>query len=326
MDRVIQRSAPVAHGMREIFLAGGCFWGMQKYMESVQGVLVTDVGYANGHTPHPTYEAVCAHGTGYAETVRVVYDPKVASLAFLLSLFFKAIDPISVNRQGGDVGDQYRTGIYYLNEADRPTVDNAIAALQRQYDRPIAIEVKPLETYYLAEAYHQDYLRKNPGGYCHVSDAMCAAAASATAYAKPDDETLRRTLTPLQYSVTQAGGTEPPFANEYDQHFEPGIYVDITTGQPLFASTSKFDAGCGWPAFAKPIDTLAVTEHHDSTHGMQRTEVRSSLGSAHLGHVFADGPTQMGGLRYCINSASLRFVPLAAMREQGYGDLVALVE
>ena len=131
-------------------------------------------------------------------------------------------------------------------------------------------------------------------------------------------------LTPEQYRVTQQNGTERPFTGEYDHHFEPGIYVDVVSGEPLFSSSQKFNSGCGCPSFAKPIAN--VTEHRDTTHGMIRVEVRSQHGDSHLGHVFPDGPRAMGGLRYCINSASLRFVPRAQMQAEGYGDYLDQVE
>lgn len=133
-------------------------------------------------------------------------------------------------------------------------------------------------------------------------------------------------LTPEQFHVTQESGTERPFSGEYDDHFEPGIYVDIVSGEPLFASSAKFNSGCGWPSFSKPIVDANVNELRDTTHGMVRTEVRSTGGDSHLGHVFQDGPTDMGGMRYCINSASLRFVPKDEMDAEGYGDYLDQVE
>lgn len=316
--------------MAEIYLAGGCFWGLEEYLSGVRGVIGTEVGYANGKTQSPTYEEVCTGNTGHAETVRVEYDRAVLPLDFLLHLYFEAIDPTSVNRQGGDRGTQYRTGIYYTDEADFPVIKDAIDRLQKELNKPVAVEVKPLENFSRAEEYHQDYLKKNPGGYCHIGwDKMKKAAdavVNPTAYSAPEKQELRQRLTPMQYDVTQHGATEPPFHNEFWLSFRPGIYVDVTTGEPLFASTDKFRSGCGWPSFAKPIDPDVVRAKPDHSHGMRRTEVRSRTGDSHLGHVFSDGPKELGGQRYCINSAALRFVPREEMEHEGYGYLLPLVD
>ncbi len=316
--------------MAEIYLAGGCFWGTEKYIGEVQGVTSTDVGYANGNTVNPSYEEVCHNNTGHAETVHVVYDPEKVSLPFLLEIYYQAINPISVNRQGGDTGSQYRTGIYYVDQNDEPIIRRSIQKLQESYDQPIAIEVKPLENYYLAEEYHQKYLDKNPNGYCHIGKEKFKKAAQAlvdpSLYNAPEQEDLKAKLTSEQFDVTQNSATEPPFHNEYWNYFAKGIYVDVTTGEPLFVSTDKFESGCGWPSFSKPIDPSVAVEKQDSSHGMNRVEVRSRVGNAHLGHVFPDGPKESGGLRYCINSAALRFVPLEEMEAQGYGKLIPLVK
>jgi peptide methionine sulfoxide reductase msrA/msrB len=315
--------------MSEIYLAGGCFWGMEKYIASIRGVQSTQVGYANGKTEHPTYEEVCYRNTGHAETVHVIYDPEIVSLDFLLQLYYESIDPVSVNRQGGDSGTQYRTGIYFVNEEDRPVIERSIALLQKRYDKPIAIEVKPLCSFSPAEEYHQKYLDKNPGGYCHIRKDKFEKAAKAVvdpaAYPAQGADVLSKNLTPAQYEVTQNSATEPPFQNEFYNAFKPGIYVDITTGEPLFASNDKFESGCGWPSFSKPIDPNVIREKTDTSHGMMRTEVRSRTGDAHLGHVFNDGPKNLGGLRYCINSASLRFIPKEDMESEGYGYLLGLI-
>ena len=150
-----------------IYLAGGCFWGCQKYFDLMDGVRETEVGYANGPTANPSYEEV-KHHAGHAETVRIDYDPDVLPLRALLEAYFQVIDPTSVNKQGGDEGVQYRTGIYYVNEADLPVIETALTALAARYEKPLAIECKPLECFYPAEEYHQKYLEKNPNGYCHI--------------------------------------------------------------------------------------------------------------------------------------------------------------
>ena len=316
--------------MSQIYLAGGCFWGMEKYIASIHGVEATEVGYANGTTENPSYEDVCHKNTGHAETVRVQYDPKQVTLSFLLNLYYDAIDPTSLNRQGGDRGTQYRTGIYYTDAADLPVIEHSLAGLQAKLNQPVVIEVQPLQAFYPAETYHQQYLQKNPGGYCHIGPEHFRRAAAAIVnpddYAKPDLEALRQGLSPEQFAVTQNNATEAPFHNAFHAQFKPGIYVDITTGEPLFSSTDKFESGCGWPAFSKPLDPHVVHEHMDTTLGRVRTEVRSRIGDAHLGHVFEDGPKDRGGLRYCINSASLRFIPREDMAREGYAALLPLVE
>lgn len=316
--------------MSEIYLAGGCFWGLEEYLASIHGVQATKVGYANGNTENPTYEAVCYQNTGHAETVYVLYNANILPLEFLLGLYYEAIDPVSHNRQGGDAGEQYRTGIYFVNEEERPVIQRSITRLQSRYNKPVAIEVSPLRNFTPAEEYHQRYLSKNPGGYCHIGKEQFEKAAKAlvnpAAYPVPDTDSLRKKLSPTQYQVTQHGATEPPFQNDYYQTFVPGIYVDITTGEPLFSSSDKFESGCGWPSFSKPIDPNVIREKSDTSHGMMRTEVRSRAGGAHLGHVFNDGPKKLGGLRYCINSASLRFIPKNKMESEGYGYLLSLID
>ena len=316
--------------MAQIYLAGGCFWGTEKYLSSLEGVVATEVGYANGRTENPSYEDVCYKNTGHAETVKVEYDADVLPLKELLKLFYEVIDPTSVNRQGNDVGTQYRTGIYYIDETDLPIIKESLKELKREYPVPLAIEVEPLDNYYPAEEYHQKYLDKNPGGYCHIGEEEFAKAKAMQAVKKPyqvkSKEELENTLTPLQYEVTQHSATEPPFQNEYYNNFKEGIYVDITTGEPLFVSTDKFESGCGWPSFSKPINQDLVKELKDNTYGMQRIEVRSKTGDAHLGHVFTDGPSELGGLRYCINSASLQFIPKEEMAVKGYGHLLPLLD
>jgi len=300
--------------MREIYLAGGCFWGVERYMRLVRGVVDAQVGYANGpEDAGVTYERVCA-GSGHAEAVRVVYDPGVIGLVQLLDRFFEIIDPVAVNRQGHDCGVQYRTGIWWEDDADEPMVEAALRSLQARTPEPVAIESGPLRNFTPAEDYHQEYLGKNPQGYCHISPAQMAHAQAT------------RHLTGMEYAVTQHGATEAPFSGVLDHEFSPGIYVDVVSGEPLFVSSDKYDSGCGWPAFSRPVDGSALTEHDDDTLPRHRIEVRSAGADSHLGHVFTDGPREQGGLRYCINSAALRFVPLAEMDAQGYGAYTPLIQ
>ncbi len=318
---------------KEIYIAGGCFWGVQKFFSLLAGVSKTEVGYANGKTDNPTYEQVCSGNTGHAETIKIQYDSNIIDLLFLLTMFYEIIDPTSLNRQGGDVGVQYRTGIYYRDPDDLPVIRASVSELSKRYSKPIVIEIAPLEHFWPAEESHQQYLTKNPNGYCHIGKEKFELAAATkpegegfTHFVKKTDAELKQELTDLQYDVTQKNATEPPFHNEYFDQFKSGIYVDITTGEPLFSSTHKFDSGCGWPSFSKPIDRELLREVSDLTHGMCRTEVRSKTGDAHLGHVFPDGPAEAGGLRYCINSASLRFIPKEEMATNGYAGYLKFLE
>ncbi|MFK8275944.1 peptide-methionine (R)-S-oxide reductase MsrB [Capnocytophaga cynodegmi] len=320
--------------MKEIYFAGGCFWGTEHFFKQIRGVVATQVGYANGNTQKPSYEEVYTDKTGFTETVKVVYDPKQVDLQLLLDLFYETIDPTSLNKQGNDIGTRYRTGIYTIDNSDREMITKSLNELASKYNQPIVVENLPLKNFYDAEEYHQNYLDKNPGGYCHINPKLFQMAKEANPmeksspmqYEKLNDEVLKEKLTEIQYNVTQKNATERPFHNEYWNEFREGIYVDITTGEPLFISTDKFDAGCGWPSFSKPIDKKLIAEKMDKSHGMTRIEVRSKTGDAHLGHVFTDGPSDKGGLRYCINSASLRFIPKDEMKKEGYGDYLNLLK
>ena len=310
---------------RIIYLAGGCFWGLEAYMERIQGVTDAVSGYANGKGDTTSYQLL--HATDHAETVKVTYDPNKISLDKLLQYYFRVIEPTSINKQGNDRGRQYRTGIYYQNEQDKAVIEAALKTLQSKYQAPIQIEVEPLKNYVEAEEYHQDYLKKNPNGYCHIDIKKAdEPLIDDKKYPKPSDAELKQKLTALQYDVTQGKHTERSFSNEYWDNFAPGIYVDITTGEPLFSSKDKFESGCGWPSFTKPIAAEVAEYQKDNSFNMTRIEVLSRSGHAHLGHVFDDGPRDKGGLRYCINSASIKFIPLDEMEKQGYGDLIPFVK
>lgn len=347
------------NSIKKIWFAGGCFWGVEAYFARIFGVAQTTVGYANGKTEYPSYYDI--KDSGHAEAVEISYDPQRVSLEYLIRQLFQIIDPTSLYRQGNDVGYQYRSGIYYKNDEDLEIIERMIKEEQEKHKHPIVTEVKMLENYYLAEEYHQDYLEKNPGGYCHVDFSKLPKAPkengresgafekgndspvdglkrikrflhgfgrldNPSIYTMPDRKELKSRLNEMQYAVTQKNRTEPPFKNEFWNNHEKGIYVDVVTGEPLFLSTDKFDSGCGWPSFTRPINEGVIREKTDLGFGMIRTEVRSRVGDSHLGHVFDDGPKEEGGLRYCINSASLRFIPLEVMDQEGYGSYKELVK
>lgn len=342
-DGVYYNDKGKAINTRSIYLAGGCFWGIEAYMERVDGVVDAVSGYANGNTANPSYEQVI-RGSGHAETVKVTYDADKIDLDTVLKYYFRVVDPTSVNKQGNDRGVQYRSGVYYTDKEDKAVIDAALKRVQSQYKQKVVVENEALDNFYLAEAYHQDYLAKNPNGYCHVDLSLAdekpagtpstklapantvAEALDPKRYAGFDKGALKNTLTKAQYDITQDAGTERAFSHEYDELFAPGIYVDVVSGEPLFLSTDKYQSGCGWPSFTKPIDMQVITQHEDKAFNMVRTEVRSRVADSHLGHVFPDGPKDRGGLRYCINGGALQFIPVNVMPQSGYAPLVKLVK
>ena len=313
-----------------IYLAGGCFWGLEHLMQSIPGVIDAKSGYANGTCrADADYETVCKGDTGFRETVRVEYDPEKISLDALLLAYFYVIDPTVQNQQGNDVGSQYQTGIYYTNDMAKETAQR-IYDIEKSRRTRFFVEFGPLINFFSAEEYHQNYLEKNPDGYCHIPLAEIELFSKLKIdpgdYRKPAAESIREKLTAEQYHITQENGTEHAFRNEFWDKFEKGIYVDVVTGEPLFSSTDKFESGCGWPAFSKPIEAPAVVERQDNSHGMSRTEVRSRAGDSHLGHVFQNDPDSPNGVRYCINSAALRFIPYEKMESEGYGYLLSVFD
>nr|WP_208118829.1 bifunctional peptide-methionine (S)-S-oxide reductase MsrA/peptide-methionine (R)-S-oxide reductase MsrB [Spirabiliibacterium falconis] len=323
-----QKKGESAVEKQTIYLAGGCFWGLEAYFERIDGVIDAVSGYANGNTENPSYQDVIA-GSGHAETVKVDYDPTKVSLSDILRRYFRVIDPTSLNKQGNDRGIQYRTGIYYTSNDERTQIEQAIAQEQKKYQQNIVVEVEPLRQFFPAEDYHQDYLQKNPNGYCHIDVSLAdkpLEPEKTQSAVKKEYRAEKMGLTDRQFYITQQNGTERAFSHEYDRLFAPGIYVDIVSGEPLFSSRDKYDSGCGWPSFTRPIHQSAVVEKADHSFNMRRTEVRSHDADSHLGHVFPDGPQDKGGLRYCINGTALKFIPLAEMDAQGYSEWKSVVE
>ncbi len=322
--------------------AGGCFWCMEHPFEEIDGVLNVISGYTGGNKKDPTYKEVSAGVTGHVEAVQITYDPARVTYPRLLDVFWMQVDPTDQGGQFVDRGAQYTTAIFYNNEEQRRLAEESKTNLQNsgRFYRPIITPILKASKFYPAEEYHQDYYKKKPIRYkiyragsgrdrflrkIWDEERKPVKRMGSGKYKKPSDEALRTKLTPLQYHVTQEEGTEKPFDNEYWNNKKDGIYVDIASGEPLFVSLDKFDSGTGWPSFTKPLEPENIVERKDRSFFMIRTEIRSRHGGSHLGHLFDDGPPPTG-LRYCINSAALRFIPKENLKRDGYGGYTSLFD
>ncbi len=324
--------------------AGGCFWCMEPPFEKLPGVYEVVSGYTGGNVENPAYNEVTTGETGHVEAVIIAYNPNVVDYGVLLEVFWRQVDPTDDKGQFVDRGNPYQSGIFYHNEEQQQQAQESKEALEAsgRFDQPIVTEIRAAETFYIAEDYHQDYYLQNPVRYEYYRensgrdkflDEAWGADRTFTPVVEDDGKTLlhlskeelRSVLTAEQYYVTQEDGTEEPFNNEYWDLKDEGIYVDLISGEPLFSSTDKYDSGTGWPSFTKPLIEENIVELEDRSFFSVRIEIRSKLGNAHLGHVFDDGP-EPTGLRYCMNSAALRFVPKEEMEAEGYGEFLNLFQ
>jgi len=337
---------------RTALLANGCFWCVEHDLQKVPGVIDVVSGYTGGSTENPTYENYAA--AGHREVVLVTYDASRVTFGNLVEHIIKHGDPTDTQGSFGDRGLEYAPAIYVENADEEAEALRVISAVDAAgvFAEPLPLAILPRTAFFPAEEYHQDYGEKSQIRYSYYrrasgrdafieshwgkeadtftfstspEEAVVSKEGSWDTYHKPSLKELGMTLTALQYEVTQRDGTERPFDNPYDKVYDPGIYVDVVSGEPLFSSKDKYDSGTGWPSFTKPIFEDAVTLHEDRTFFSVRTEVRSRYADSHLGHVFDDGPKDQGGQRWCMNSAALRFVPKAEMEREGYAYLLTLV-
>ena len=313
-------------------LAGGCYWCMDAPFEKTPGVIKVVSGFAGGHVKNPTYEEVSTGKTGAVEAVQVIFDPAVISYSEILDIYWRQFDPTDKGGSFYDRGSQYESAIFYHNQTQKDLAELSKARLSRSglFDKPIVTKIEKYTAFYPASQDQQHYYKKSP---IHYKQYRMASGRDrfiknvwgneTGKYKKPSQQKLKKVLTPLQYLVTQESATERPFDNKYWNNKQEGIYVDVVTGEPLFSSNDKFSSGCGWPSFTQPINPGELVKKEDTSIGMKRVEVRSKIGDSHLGHVFDDGPGP-DHLRYCINSASLRFIPVQEMEKECYGKYLYL--
>lgn len=341
--------------LKEVYFAWWCFWCMESIFEQQEWVEGAYAGYTGWTEETATYELTSNKDTDHREAVKVLYDANQITYRKLVELFWTQIDPTDSEWQFNDRGFVYSPAIFYSNDEEKTIAQQSKndLSVSKRFSEPIAVAIEPAKEFFLAEEYHQDYYKKNTirykvytsgsgrkwfieenwqdridelKGKDYVNWQLVGKKAKEKTVSKYSEAELREKLTPLQYKVTQEEGTEPAFNNEYWDNKEAGIYVDIIDGTPLYSSLDKFDSGTGWPSFTKGIDERNLTTHTDTRYFMTRTEVRSAKADSHLGHIFNDAPSELWGIRHCINSAALRFIPVEELENEGYDEYVEMFQ
>jgi len=364
-EKHMKKTAEELTQYKRAYFAGGCFWCTESDLQKAPGVREVVSGYAGGTVVNPTYSDVTSEKSGHREAVEIYYDGDITTYENLVHYHLMHIDPTDAGGQFYDRGESYQAVIFYTTDEERLIAEKSLQALSdaKIFEKPVAVKILPYKNFYSAEEYHQNYAEENTVKYCayressgrdaflqkyfgnksweelvgttntvpastdsSVQNMDASAKLDFSRYVKPSAEELKTKLTDIEYDVTQESGTEKPFDNAYNENHRAGIYVDIVSGEPLFSSDDKYESGTGWPSFVKPIDPQYIVEKVDKGFFSTRTEVRSKYGDNHLGHVFPDGPADRGGLRYCMNSASLRFIPREEMEKAGYGDFLSVVK
>lgn len=329
--------------IEKVTFAGGCFWCMEPPYEDLIGVKAVISGYAGGIKKNPSYEEVSGGKTKHREAVQITYDPDLISYQRLLEIFWQNIDPTDNGGQFVDRGFQYSSAIFYNNELQKGLAQESLNQLNKtnKFKKPIVTPIIKFTTFYAAEDYHQDYYKKSlitKAKYKYYRNASGrddfinkywkegeTFLTESEKYKSKPKNILKKQLSEIEYSVTQEEGTEPPFKNKYWNNKKPGIYVDIVSGEPLYSSTDMFKSGTGWPSFTKPLEPYHIIQKLDSSLIGDRIEIRSRFADSHLGHVFKDGPKPTG-LRYCMNSAAMRFIPVSELDKNDLGQYKKLFE